>query len=204
MVFAAVLFGAAVAQGGAVPERPTDVQPLLVGSAVPAVELRGVDGEPTDLKAAMDGKPAVVIFYRGGWCPYCNVHLGKLKEIEPRLRELGYRILAVSPDRPEKLRESVNKQELSYELLSDSKMDAARAFGVAFRLDDATVKKYRDSYGIDIEADSGETHHQLPVPAAFVIGRDGRIHFVYANPDYKVRVDTDVLYAAARAAVREN
>ena len=143
-------------------------------------------------------QPLVLIFYRGGWCPYCNVHLGQLQEIDPQLRAMGYRIVAVSPDRPEELAKSAEKEGLNYILLSDSKMAAAKAFGLAFTVDGPTLAKYTE-YGIDLETASGEKHHMLPVPAVFLIGTDGVIDFVYANPDYKTRIDPEVLLTQAKA-----
>jgi peroxiredoxin len=183
-----------------VPASATDIRPLLIGASVPEVTLRTADGEAFDLSAAVSRKPAVLIFYRGGWCPYCNLHLGQLQEAEADLVKLGYQILAISPDRPAKLAESVEKGKLSYTLLSDAAMDAARAFGIAFRVDDATVEKYK-GYGIDLEAASGQDHHLLPVPAVFILGTDGKVKFVYANPDYKTRLSPDLLVAVARASL---
>ncbi len=125
--------------------------------------------------------------------------MGQLQKIESQLTELGYQILAINADRPEKLAEAAEKNSLTYTLLSDSQLIAARAFGVAFRVDDDMFGKLK-GFGIDLEEASGETHHGLPVPAVFVVDTDGKIHFQYANPDYKVRVDTEVLLSAARAA----
>ncbi len=127
--------------------------------------------------------------------------MGQLQGIAPQLVELGYRILAISPDRPEKLRASLEKNKLGYALLSDSKMTASRAFGIAYKVDDATLKTLA-GYGIDLEEASGETHHLLPVPAVFLVGRSGRIEFQYANPDYRVRLDPQLLLAAAEAAAK--
>ena len=79
----------------------------------------------------------------------------------------------MSPDRPEKLKGPAEKHKLKYRLLSDSEMIAAKALGIAFRVDDATVNKYKTDYGIDLEADSGQKHHLLPVPSVFLVGRDG-------------------------------
>ena len=125
--------------------------------------------------------------------------MGQLQKIAPQLIELGYQIIAVSPDRPEHLRESLAKNELGYTLLSDAKMTASLAFGIAFKVDDKTVELYK-GYGIDLEASSGEKHHLLPVPAVFVVGRDREVKFQYADPDYKTRIDPDLLLAAARSA----
>jgi peroxiredoxin len=125
--------------------------------------------------------------------------LGQLQRIAPELIEIGYQIVGISPDRPEKLRESLSKNELGYALLSDSKMAASLAFGIAYKVDDETLELYK-GFGIDLEESSGEKHHLLPVPAVFVVGTDRTIKFEHVNPDYKKRLDPDVLLAAAKAA----
>ncbi len=176
------------------------LQPLMIGAPIPDVMLKTAMGESVNLRAAATEQPLVLIFYRGGWCPYCNVHLGQLQEIDPQLRELGYRIVAVSPDRPEELGKSITKDQLTYTLLSDSTMEAAQAFGIAFEVEQPMLDKLA-SYNIDLEAASGEDHHMLPIPAVFLIGTDGVIEFVYANPDYKTRLAPAVLLAAAKAAL---
>jgi peroxiredoxin len=176
-----------------------EVRPLMIGQPVPGTELKTAEGGGFDLQAAAREQPLVVIFYRGGWCPFCNRHLGQLQEAVPQFQELGYRIVAISPDRPEKLQESLDKSGLSYTLLSDSSMAAAKAFGLAFEVDAPMLDKLA-SYHIDIEEASGQTHHLLPVPAVFLVGTDGLIDFVYANPDYKTRLAPEVLLAAAKAA----
>lgn len=110
---------------------------------------------------------------------------------------MDVRLLAISPDRPAKLRETIEKHKLGFQLLSDSPMRAARAFGIAYKVDDATLKQLRDS-GIDLEEASGEKHHQLPVPAVFLVGTDSLIQFEYVNADYRVRLHPDLLVAAAK------
>jgi peroxiredoxin len=111
-------------------------------------------------------------------------------------------VIAVSSDRPKKLRETLKEHGLSYTLLSDSRADGARAFGIAWKVPDDEVVLYRD-YGIDLEEASGEDHHILPVPSVFLIDREGVIRFRYFNPDYKVRIDNDRLLEAARRAAAE-
>lgn len=177
-----------------------EIKPLMIGQAIPAIPLVTAEGTSFDLKAAAKEQPLIIIFYRGGWCPYCNTHLGQLQEIEPKLRELGYRIIAISPDRPEKISESMESGKMTYTLLSDSTMEASKAFGIAFEVEAPMLKKL-DSYNIDIEAASGEKHHLLPVPSVFIAGADGIIDFSYSNPDYKTRLAPDVLLAAAKAAL---
>ena len=114
------------------------------------------------------------------------------------MQQLGYLVVAVSPDRPELLAAASEGKSLKYSLLSDSKMDAARAFGLAYRVDDELYKKYLN-IGINLEKASGLTHHELPVPAVFVIDKKGTIQFSYINPNYRVRLKPEILLAAIEA-----
>lgn len=175
--------------------------PLLVGQKIPTVQLKTTADKDFDLNAAVSQQPTVLIFYRGGWCPYCNLHLGELQKIEPDLLNLGYQIIAISVDRFEKLAETLNKQQLNYTLLSDNLTQATKAFGLAYKVSDAMFERLK-GFGLDIEAASGQQHHILPVPAAFIVGTDGVIKFSYVNPNYKVRVKADVLLAAAKAEIQ--
>ena len=173
---------------------PTRVQPLEKGASIPPVEVRTMAGEMVDLKDHIQNKPSILIFYRGGWCPYCNTHLSEIQAIEGKLLEYGVEIYAISPDRPELLAETSEAIQLSYTLLSDSSASAIRAFGLAFQVEQSLVDKYKNSYGIDLEADSGETHHLLPVPAYFLVNASGLIVDSHFDPDYKSRVkSTQVL-----------
>lgn len=180
-----------------VPDDPAKVTPLKVGATIPTVTVRNPDGTDRSFGPASITKPTVLIFYRGGWCPYCNAHLGELKTAEPALLELGYELVFISADQPDLLYSSLKEPDIHYTLLSDARMNAARAYGLAFRVDDATYTRYKD-FGIDLETASGETHHELPVPAVFIVNTRGVIEFAYANPDYKIRIKSDVLVAAAR------
>lgn len=196
-----VLFGLVSFPLGAsdVADGPTDVRPLLLGSTLPDVQLRTVQGEAVRLAKVVDGKPALLVFYRGGWCPYCNLQLQGLRHIRAELSQLGYQMIAISPDSPASMQASLEKTPFDYTLLSDSEANAIRAFGLAFRVDDATLDKYRD-YGIDLEvASGGQTHHALPVPAVYLVGADGTLQFSYVHPDYTVRMPESVILAAARA-----
>ncbi len=165
------------------PNSARDVCPIKIGENIPNLTLRDMQGKPFDLAQAMAKKPTILIFYRGGWCPYCNVHLGELKTIEPTLQQLGYQIIAISPDAPSDLKSSAKKQTLTYRLLSDSNADAAKALGLAFRV-------------------KGGADRLLPVPAALVVDKKGKVSFSFVSPDFKVRVDSQVLLAAAKSAVR--
>ncbi|MCH7708137.1 MAG: redoxin domain-containing protein [Myxococcales bacterium] len=120
-----------------------------------------------------------------------------MRKVEAELSQLGFTVIALSADRPEGLQGSRKKLDLGYRLYSDASMSAARAFGIAFEVSEETVKQYRD-YGVDLEAASGEDHHQLPVPSVFLVEKGGRIRWVYSNPDYEVRPENAKLLEAAR------
>lgn len=186
---------------GEVAKSAADAKPLKVGAAAPNSTLRGIDGKSIELKEVLAGKPTVLIFYRGGWCPFCNVHLSELSKVEGDLRGLGFQIVAISPDTPEELNKTLDKDHLTYRLFSDSKALALRSFGVAFRVDDQTFTTYRDRFKIDLERSSGEQHHILPVPSVFLIDKGGKIVFLYSNPDYKVRLKGPEILKAAKESV---
>jgi len=174
------------------------VNPVLISSTIPDVSVKTTDGKDVRLHDLVKEKPTVFVFYRGGWCPYCNRHLADLKKIEADLNKEGYQVFAISADRPELLKKTMDKNELTYTLLSDAPMQAAKEFGIAFKMDDKAVERYM-SYGIDLEKDSGYDHHLLPAPAVFLVDQEGTIKFSYVNPDYKQRIDGGILLAAAKA-----
>ena len=115
----------------------------------------------------------------------------------PELSVLGIPVIAISADRPSALVRSLEKHDLGYTLYSDGSLAAARAFGIVYQLDEAEVAGYA-RYGIDLEAASGHSHHQLPVPSVFLVEAGGAIRWVYSNPDYKLRPDNASLLTAAR------
>jgi peroxiredoxin len=179
-----------------------DVQPLLPGMKAPAFEVRNANGQAVEFNPEKMDQPLVLSFFRGGWCPYCNLHLAELRKAEEELESMGFAIWFISIDRPELLYESLDQPDIAYLVLSDSKLMATRAFGLAFQIPDDKVQKYLE-HDIDLENASGETHHVLPAPSTFIIGIDGVIRFQYTNPNYSIRLHPDVLLAAARVYVND-
>jgi len=176
----------------------SQVQPLLPGMKAAAFDVLDVEGNPVHFDPEKMENPLVLSFFRGGWCPYCNLHLSEMRKAEAELKAMDFDIWFISIDKPEFLYESLQQPDIGYTVLSDSKLSATRAYGLAFRVPDELVKKYLQ-WEIDLEGSSGETHHVLPAPATFIIGSNGIIQFQYTNPDYKVRLHPDVLLAAAQA-----
>ncbi len=182
-------------------DTPDDICPVKVGQVLPSTEVHNLDGEPIHMSRIVDEGPTIMVVYRGGWCPYCNAQLAALGKKEEELREMGYQILAISPDNPEHLQMTMTDQELPYTLLSDSKLEFIDAIGVGFKVDDRTLSRYK-KWNIDLIAASGETHQRLPVPTVLILDEDATVEFVYANIDYRKRLDEEVLMAAARAAMK--
>ena len=177
-----------------------EARPIKVGVAAPDAGLRDLDGNDVTLHVIVAGKPTVLIFYRGSWCPYCNLHLSDLVTVEEDLRSLGYQIVAISPDRPEELNKMTAADHLNYRLFSDPHAEAMKKFGVAYQVDDTTFMNYKQKFNVDLESASGQNHHILPVPAVFILDRAGKIVFVHADPDYKVRMKGAEVLAAAKTA----
>ena len=172
-----------------VPDKPEDVSPLLVGEKIPTAKLANMKGESFDLNASIKSKKTILIFYRGGWCPFCVKHLKEVKEVEKDLIGAGWQIIAVSPDSPENLKNTVEKQAISFTLLSDADMSFAKNLGIAFK----------GNYGKMLTEKSGgkNTEQLLPVPAVFFINRNGTISFEYINPDFKSRINASLLKTIA-------
>lgn len=181
--------------GGEVAPTAEEVSPAEVGEEIPNVTLKDPFGDDAELQELISKKPTLLIFYRGGWCPYCNTHLSQLAEIEEQLYDMGIQILAVSPDQPSYLKESMMEHDLNYQLLSDSDMSATKEFGLAFRVDTTTVNRYKRN-GMDLAERSGYDHYLLPVPAAFLVDTNAMIQYRYFNPDYTVRIENDEILSA--------
>lgn len=186
---------------GVIAQDANSVTPLLNGQIAPKTTLKLADGSPVSLQALTMQKPTIVLFYRGGWCPYCNEQLAQLKDIEKDVVDLGFQILAISPETPQRLQEQKLETEFLVTLLSDAKLDTIREFGVAFYLDSATEKKYKN-YGINLtKDDSGRG--VLPAPSVFMLNKKGQVLFSYVNPDYTVRPSADLVLAVAKTLKEE-
>ncbi len=178
-----------------------EIQPLLIGSKAPKVSLIDESGVKRYLPALLKGKRTVLVFYRGGWCPYCNKHLQALGAAESKLLELGYQIIAISPDAPKSLGRIEEDGELNYSLYSDSSLEAASAFGIDFTMSKAALLKYK-AYGISLEKSSGGLNkNKLPVPSVFLITPNNEISFVHVDPEARFRLSTKLLLAAAEDAL---
>ena len=177
----------------AIPQKPEDISPLLNGETIPMVTLTDVSGKSFDLNKAVAEKPAILIFYRGGWCPFCSKQLSGLQEIAPELEEQGYQLLAISTDKPEGLVQSAVKEELSYTLLSDANLNVSKQFGIAYKAPKGYWEMLPKTTG------GMNTDLLLPVPSIFILDREGVIRFEYINPDFKQRLSPKMLMAVSQS-----
>ncbi|MCH8866010.1 MAG: AhpC/TSA family protein [Proteobacteria bacterium] len=191
----------------AVADSAQTIEPLQVGQSAPGFEVETVDQKPMIFDPHDLEQPVIVIIFRGGWCPYCNMHLSELRTVIPQIHALGVDILFLSGDRPELLYKSLKSdtQEaidgLGYQILSDANAQAAMAFGIAFKASDRTIDRRRMK-GQDIADSSMLRHGILPVPAVFAIDQDGVIAFTFIEADYKVRLSAEELLAVATKIVQ--
>lgn len=179
--------------GQQVVQRPEDISPLLYGEKIPQAALPDASGKAVELLETVATKPTVLVFYRGGWCPYCSVQLAGLQEAMPELEKLGYQLLAISTDSPEALRESAVKENLGYTLLSDADLQVAKQFGIAYKAPEAYWSMLPKTTG------GKNTDLLLPVPSVFIVDQTGVIQFEYINPNIKQRLSAALLLAAAGA-----
>lgn len=167
-------------------ETSEEICPLLIGERVPDTGISSIENEKSSLQELVKKQPTVLLFYRGGWCPFCNAHLAAVGEITEEITSLGYQIIAVSPDSPEKLKLSQEEQKLDYQLFSDADGSLIKAMGLAF--------KSPERYGsMLIDFSAGENTGFLPAPALFLVNTEGIIEFEYISPDYKNRIEADLL-----------
>lgn len=178
-------------------------QPLGKGDVAPPFIVETVDHEPYVFDPRALQRPVMLIAFRGGWCPHCNLHLSELRDVIPMVHDLGFEVLFLSGDRPDLLYKSLKREtredieKLNYRILSDAEAQAAIALGIAFEVSVTTLDRRRH-LGDDIEDSSMLRHGVLPVPSVFAVDTAGVVAFAYSNPDYKVRLPADELLRVAR------
>jgi len=160
------------------------IEPLGKGDRAPRFVVETVDGEDFDFDPQNLERPVVLLTFRGGWCPFCNMYLSEMRHTIPEIRELGVDVLFL------------DIAGLDYTILSDADAQAAIALGIAFKASQGTINGRRNKHQ-DIEGSSMLNHGVLPVPAVFAIDKQGEIRFAYTNADYKVRLPADELLAVA-------
>jgi|ERR1700730_6655463 peroxiredoxin len=162
---------------------------LKVGDRAPAIVLRNAKDETVDVSTLLAKGPVIVTFYRGGWCPYCNLELRAYQALLPEFRAMGASLVAISPEKPDEAVTTAEKNALSFDVLSDVGQKVGRAFGLVYDFNDELRAAY-EGFGRNIPAHNGTPGEwALPVSATYVI--DGRSVIIYADTgvDYRDRAD---------------
>lgn len=173
----------------------------LVGDRAPDFTLPDAHGEPVSLAALLAEGPVVLAFYRGQWCPYCDLQLRACQEALSEIRALGAKLVAVSPQSPEETRATADKRALSFHVLSDAGNAVARRYGLAFGVS-PQMDGVHKAFGLDLTKVNGDASNQLPIPGTFVIGEDGVVALAYVNPDFRERLEPAAIVHALEALSR--
>ena len=163
-------------------------QGLQVGDQLASFELPNQLGQTISLDELQGASNIVISFYRGGWCPYCNIELCVLQQALPEFKSHGARLIAISPQLPDESMSTTEKNELSFPVLSDAGNKVAKEFGLVFTLSEQLRPLY-ESFNIDLPATNGDKSFELPIPATFIIDSDGVVKGAFVNADYKQRMD---------------
>ena len=174
---------------------------LKVGDPAPAFTLKDPEGKAVSSSALLADGPLVVSFYRGVWCPYCNMELQALEAARSEFERLGAKLVAISPQTPVNSRRSVRQNKLSFPILSDTNNNVASAFGLKFALPDYLVELYK-SLKNDLPTFNGDPSWTLPMPGRFVIAPDRTIVYAEVNPDYTLRPEPEAMLPALKKVAR--
>lgn len=183
---------AAVEQAGTAPG-------LAVGDEAPDFRLPDATGRQVRLSELLRDGPLVLTFYRGEWCPYCNLTLRAWQERLDDLTSAGGRLVAVSPQRPSNALSITEIHQLAFPVLSDETQEVIRAYKLQYDVPPALKDLYGNTWGLDLTAQTADGTWSLPVPATFVVDRDRRIRFAFASADYRIRAEPDDVLAALRS-----
>jgi peroxiredoxin len=174
-----------------------------VGREASGFSLPNATGRQVTLSQMLARGPVVISFYRGVWCPFCNLEQRALQHHVPQINELGASLVAISGQTPDNSLSMAEKNGLTYEVLSEVGLTAASSYGLVFRLPDYLQEAY-EQLGHPVPMFNGPAQQTLPIPATFVIARDGIIRFAYANPDYRYRADPKDILATLKSITSEH
>src|SRR6266496_507658 len=160
---------------------------LFINSKAPDFKAKDQNGNEIVLKDLRKKGPVVIIFYRGYWCPYCNKELQRLQDSLQLIKDKGAQLIAVTPEKQEGIAKTIEKTKASYSIIADEDLKIMKAYSVAYQVDDKTVSRYKMA-NIDLASNNGQKPGSviyLPVPAVYIINKDGEISYRFFNPDYK-------------------
>lgn len=169
---------------------------LDVNSTAPEFTLPSATGELFRLSNALNKGAVVLTFYRGSWCPYCNLQLNALQKINDEIKALGAQLVAISPESPDSSLSAEQIKQLPFTVLSDQGAKVAATFGVAWEVPEFLLEHMRNDRQLDLEAINNGNNNILPIPATFILNKDGQVIWRYVDVDYRTRSEPkDILEA---------
>ncbi|MDQ6997590.1 MAG: peroxiredoxin-like family protein [Mariprofundus sp.] len=166
---------------------------LQAGQHAPDFDLPELNGKKVKLSEALKRGVVVITFYRGSWCPYCNLEMQALQKALPDIEAAGAQLIAIAPELPEFAAQTRDKGNLTFPLLSDQNNETAKQYGLVFTLPESLRPIY-ESFGIDLPASHGNDHFELPMPATYIIAPDGKVMSAFVDVDYTKRMEpTDII-----------
>ena len=164
---------------------------LKVGDKAKDFTLKNAQGKPVRLYSLLEKSNVVLTWYRGGWCPYCNLALKQLQDALPEIKAQGALLVALTPELPDSSLSTKEKHQLQFEVLSDLNNEVARTYGLVFKLDETTATRYEQ--GFQLSAYNGNHSAELPMPATYIIDQKGIIRYAFVEADYKQRANPKVI-----------
>ncbi|WP_442510381.1 peroxiredoxin-like family protein [Novipirellula sp. SH528] len=171
-----------------------------VGDAAIDAQLSGWDGESVKLSGLWQDGPIVLMWYRGGWCPYCNLQLRAMQQSMDKIKSAGAKLVVLTPELPEKAKETADANDLDMVALHDKNNMVARKYGIVFQLAEQIIPAYRDK--IKLAEFNGNDAMELPLAATYVIDKSGKITYAFLDADYKKRAEPADVVEAVRAAAK--
>ena len=172
-------------------EQNLETRALKKGDTLPSFELADALGQKRSSDQLLKSGPMVISFYRGGWCPYCHLELRALQKALPEIKANNTTLLAISPELPNHSLTTQEKNELKFPVLSDPDNQVAKKFGLVFELDNKLVPLFKENFNWDLVAINGTQKVELPIPATYVVDREGIIQFAFVQSDYTQRAEPE-------------
>jgi peroxiredoxin len=175
-------------------------QALQIGAKAPDFTLPDAHGKPVALSALLGKGPVVVTFYRGGWCPFCDLQLRAYQGVLGVIHDLGAELVAISPQTPDYALSDVEKKQLTFPVLTDQGNSVAREFGLVFALSDA-LRNLQTHFGSVLPKFNGDDSWELPMPGTFVLDHSGVVRLAHVDPNYMLRLEPAAILGALRGAL---
>lgn len=167
---------------------------LKKGDTIPEITAPNATGKTISVQEKLKTGKVILAFYRGGWCPYCNLELKALQEILPQIEENGATLIAITPETPDNSLSTTEKNALTFEVVTDKDNKIASAFNLTYKLPKELADIYL-TFGINLEKRNENISNELPIAATYIIDTDGAIVYDFIKEDYKLRADTAEILA---------